>query len=150
MTITLLVIYNKLGDLLMSRFFDKDLCSNVVSASLELKLLEHFRIYFNRLDSIKRCITLADMHFVMDLVGEVYLIVGGKEDCDEIVISDVIESIKTAITEQLDGKVLESSLFEPDNYGKISVIVDEVVGNGIIENLDPDIIQKMTKLKNLT
>ena len=90
------------------------------------------------------------MHFVMDLVGEVYLIVGGKEDCDEIVISDVIESIKTAITEQLDGKVLESSLFEPDNYGKISVIVDEVVGNGIIENLDPDIIQKMTKLKNLT
>ena len=154
MGIILLVIFNRTGELLFSRFFEEDVPSTA-SASLEHKLREHFRIYFNRSEGssssafpIKRCITLADTHFLMDLIGELYFVVGGKDDCDEIVLSDIVDSLRS-VSEQLEFKMTEGALLDQDNYGKFSVLIDEMMMNGIVENLDAEFVQKMSKLKEI-
>ena len=118
---------------------------------MELKILEHFRIYFNGSSEgfFKRCVTLADVHLVMDLIGDLYFVVGGSDDSDEIVLSDVMDCVRGVVTDQLDGKITESNLLEPDNYGKVSVVLDEVVPNGIIESLSCDVANKMAKLKEI-
>jgi len=148
MLISALIICNIHGNILLSRFFDEDFRS-IDSATYELKLLEHFRIYFNTMESgIKRCITLGDIQFVMDFTGELYFIIGGRDFCDEIVLSYVSDSIKVVVTEQLEGKTSESAFLDSDNYGKVCVALDELVCQGIVENLDTSLVEKLAKLKN--
>ena len=151
MGVCLLLVFNHAGDLLLSRFFDESMTSSNITALLELKALEHFRVYFNTSNEgfVKRCVTLADVHLLMDLLGELYFVVGGTDDCDEIVLSDVMDCIRGVVTDQLDAKITESTLLEPDNYGKVSVVLDEVVPNGTIESLISDIANKMAKLKEI-
>ena len=151
MGVCLLIVYNRSGDLLLSRFYGENMTSLNTTAIMELKILEHFRIYFNSSSEapVKKCVTLADIHLLMDFMGELYFVVGGTDDCDEIVLSDVMDCIRGVVTDQLDGKITESNLLEPDNYGKVSVVLDEVVPNGIIESLNSDVANKMAKLKEL-
>ena len=151
MGVCLLVVFNRSGNLLLSRFYGEDMTSSNTTAMMELKILEHFRIYFNNSSEgfVKRCVTLVDVHLLMDCIGELYFIVGGTDDCDEIVLSDVMDCLRGVVTEQLDGKITESNLLEPDNYGKVSVVLDEVVPNGIVESLNSDVANKMAKLKEL-
>ena len=157
MGIVVLVIFNRAGDLLLSRFFEED-AHNSSSASLQHKLWNHFRIYFKCTNSstssdgggdndfgvMKRCVTLEDTHFLMDMFGELYFVVGGRGDCDEIVLSDVMDSLRRAVSEQLS----DGNLLDVENYGKVSVVIDEIIMNGAIESLDADTVQKMMKLKD--
>ena len=85
----------------------------------------------------------------MDSIGDLYFIIGGKDDCDEIILSDIIDCVRIVVTEQLDGKMTENNLLEPDNYGKVSVVLDEIMGTGIIESLDAEVVQRMAKLKEI-
>jgi hypothetical protein len=86
----------------------------------------------------------------MEPLGELYFVIGGKNDYDEIVLSDILDSLRSVVTDQLEGKVTEASILDPDNYGKLSVALDELLMDGIVESLDPDIVQKMAKLKSLS
>jgi hypothetical protein len=152
MTITTLLIYNRQGKLLLSRLYDDSYASPQASAVLELKVVEHTRTHFNtsRSGAEKYCFTLTDIRFVCEAVGTLQLVLGGREDTDELALSDVLDTLKVVVADQLEGKINEQGLMDPDNYGKVSVVIDEVLCDGIVESLDPETIQKMAKLKSLS
>jgi hypothetical protein len=154
MPFTALIVYNRQGKLLLSRIFEDRYCSAEASSILELKVLEHARIYFGASSSSgsfseKHCFALTDLRFVLEAVGSLYFVIGGRDDIDEIVLSDILDTLKQAVGDQLEGKVTEVSLLDPDNYGKVSVVIDEIICDGVVESLDLDTIQKMSKLKSL-
>lgn len=152
MPIISLLIYNRQGKLLLSRLYDDMYASPQASAVLELKVVEHTRAHFSASSGSaaeKYCFTLTDIRFVCEALGTLQLVLGGREDTDELALSDVLDTLKVVIADQLEGKINEQGLLDPDNYGKVSVVIDEVLCDGIVESLDPETIQKMAKLKSL-
>lgn len=83
-------------------------------------------------------------------------------------MAQILDCFRIVLTDTLDGKLTEQSLFEVNNYGKVVVAIDEMMPEviavsfylcsyfqywcvqGIVENFDAELIIKLSKMKSLT
>ncbi|XP_055816852.1 uncharacterized protein LOC129886269 [Solanum dulcamara] len=85
------------------------------------------------------------VYIVYTILGGVSIYVVGKEDYDELVLSEVMYTI-TSIVRDACGKAPSERLFL-DKYGKICLCLDEIVWKGLFENTEKDKIKKLVRLK---
>ncbi|KAM3360368.1 TSET complex member tstD-like [Capsicum galapagoense] len=85
------------------------------------------------------------VYVVYTILGAISIYVVGKEEYDELVLSEVIYAI-TAIVRDVCGKPPSERLFL-DKYGKICLSLDEIVSKGLLENTEKDRIKRLVRLK---
>ncbi|KAG5574755.1 hypothetical protein H5410_054889 [Solanum commersonii] len=86
------------------------------------------------------------VYVVYTVLGGVSIYVVGKEEYDELVLSEVIYAI-TSIVRDACGKAPSERLFL-DKYGKICLCLDEIVWKGLLENIEKDRIKRLIRLKS--
>ncbi|GAA0169722.1 vesicle coat protein [Lithospermum erythrorhizon] len=137
------LIANSEGNILVERF-------NGVPAEERL----HWRSFLVKLGSdnlkgIKNEELLIACHksvyIVYTVLGDVSIFVVGKDEYDELLLSEVIFVITCALKD-VCGKAPSERLFL-DKYGKICLCLDEIVWNGLLENTDKDRIKRLVRLK---
>ncbi|KAG9150941.1 hypothetical protein Leryth_003068 [Lithospermum erythrorhizon] len=137
------LIANSEGNILVERF-------NGVPAEERL----HWRSFLVKLGSdnlkgIKNEELLIACHksvyIVYTVLGDVSIFVVGKDEYDELLLSEVIFVITSALKD-VCGKAPSERLFL-DKYGKICLCLDEIVWNGLLENTDKDRIKRLVRLK---
>ncbi|XP_060186281.1 uncharacterized protein LOC132615683 [Lycium barbarum] len=85
------------------------------------------------------------VYVVYTILGGVSIYVVGKEEYDELVLTEVICAI-TSIVRDACGKPPSERLFL-DKYGKICLCLDEIVSKGLLENTEKDRIKRLVRLK---
>nr|XP_016455696.1 PREDICTED: uncharacterized protein LOC107779729 [Nicotiana tabacum] len=74
------------------------------------------------------------VYIVYTVLGDVSIYVVGKDEYDELALSEAIFVITSAVKD-VCGKSPTERLFL-DNYGKICLCLDEIVWTGLLENID--------------
>jgi hypothetical protein len=78
------------------------------------------------------------------------VLISGKNDIDELILSQIMACFSQVLMDILDKNLVESFILDIENYAKICVALDEIVSiQGIIECLDVEVVMKQSKLKNL-
>ncbi|CAM8877467.1 unnamed protein product [Rhodiola kirilowii] len=137
------LITNSEGNILVERF-------NGVPAEERL----HWRSFLvklgaDNLKGVKNDELLVASHksvyIVYTVLGDVSIYVVGKNEYDELILSEVIYVITQAIRD-VCGKPPTERLFL-DKYGKICLCLDEIVWKGLLENTEKDRIKRLVRLK---
>ncbi|CAM8880484.1 unnamed protein product [Rhodiola kirilowii] len=137
------LITNSEGNILVERF-------NGVPAEERL----HWRSFLvklgaDNLKGVKNDELLVASHksvyIVYTVLGDVSIYVVGKDEYDELTLSEVIYVITQAIRD-VCGKPPTERLFL-DKYGKICLCLDEIVWKGLLENTEKDRIKRLVRLK---
>lgn len=85
------------------------------------------------------------VYVVYTVLGDVSIYVVGKDEYDELALSEVILVITSAVKD-VCGKPPSERLFL-DKYGKICLCLDEIVWKGVLENTEKDRIKRLIRLK---
>ncbi|CAL0324160.1 unnamed protein product [Lupinus luteus] len=85
------------------------------------------------------------VYIVYTVLGDVSIFVVGKDEYDELALSEVILVITSAVKD-VCGKPPSERLFL-DKYGRICLCLDEIVWKGYLENTDKDRIKRLIRLK---
>ncbi|XP_021735156.1 uncharacterized protein LOC110701850 [Chenopodium quinoa] len=85
------------------------------------------------------------VYIVYTLFGDVSIYAVGKDEYDELTLSEVIRAITTSIKDAC-GKPPSESRFL-DKYGRICLYLDEIFWKGVLENNDNDRIKRLARLK---
>ncbi|XP_004303314.1 PREDICTED: uncharacterized protein LOC101300742 [Fragaria vesca subsp. vesca] len=85
------------------------------------------------------------VYIVYTVLGDVSIYVVGKDEYDELALSEVIFVITSAVKDVI-GKPPTERLFL-DKYGKICLCLDEIVWKGYLENTEKDRIKRMIRLR---
>ncbi|KAH1207349.1 Coatomer subunit zeta-1 [Glycine max] len=85
------------------------------------------------------------VYIVYTVLGDVSIYVVGKEEYDELALSEVIFVITSAVKD-VCGKPPSERLFL-DKYGRICLCLDEIVWKGYLENTEKDRIKRLVRLK---
>ncbi|KAG6422271.1 hypothetical protein SASPL_118837 [Salvia splendens] len=85
------------------------------------------------------------VYIVYTVLGDVSIFVVGKDEYDELALSEAIFVITSALKD-VCGKPPTERLFL-DKYGKICLCLDEIVWKGLLENTDKDRIKRLIRLK---
>ncbi|DBA87000.1 TPA: hypothetical protein ACH3X2_000380 [Trebouxia sp. C0005] len=78
------------------------------------------------------------------LEGDIVFYALGTGEYDELNLAETIRAISLGLRDTLK-KPTEAALF--DNYGRLCMVVDEVINEGILEAVDRDAIQRGMKMK---
>lgn len=78
------------------------------------------------------------------LEGDVVFYALGTGEYDELNLAEAIRAICLGLRDTV-RKPTEAALF--DNYGRLCMVVDEVINEGILEAADRDAIQRGMKMK---
>ncbi|CAM9521981.1 unnamed protein product [Chrysoparadoxa australica] len=74
----------------------------------------------------------------------------GTEEHDELTLDEALGCLIWVITSlccEGKGTLCESRLLLGEVYGKVCIAVDEVIGGGVLESLDPQHVLSMSKLR---
>ncbi|XP_076941434.1 uncharacterized protein LOC143610986 [Bidens hawaiensis] len=85
------------------------------------------------------------VYIVYAVLGHVSIYLVGKEEYDELALSEAIFVVTLAIKD-VCGKPPTERLFL-DKYGRICLCLDEIVWKGLLENTDKDRIKRLIRLK---
>ncbi|RAL41351.1 unnamed protein product [Cuscuta campestris] len=85
------------------------------------------------------------VYIVYTLLGDVSIYVVGKDEYDELALSEAIFVITSSIKD-VCGKPPSERLFL-DKYGKICLCLDEIVCKGLLENTEKERIKRLVRLK---
>ncbi|KAD6119553.1 hypothetical protein E3N88_10824 [Mikania micrantha] len=85
------------------------------------------------------------VYIVYTVLGHVSIYLVGKDEYDELALSEAIFVITSAIKD-VCGKPPTERLFL-DKYGRICLCLDEIVWKGLLENTDKDRIKRLIRLK---
>ncbi|KAK7325239.1 hypothetical protein VNO77_29398 [Canavalia gladiata] len=85
------------------------------------------------------------VYIVYTVLGDVSIYVVGKEEYDELALSEVIFGITSAVKD-VCGKPPSERLFL-DKYGRICLCLDEIVWKGYLENTEKERIKRLIRLK---
>ncbi|KAK7389522.1 hypothetical protein VNO78_24638 [Psophocarpus tetragonolobus] len=85
------------------------------------------------------------VYIVYTVLGDVSIYVVGKDEYDELALSEVIFVITSAVKD-VCGKPPSERLFL-DKYGRICLCLDEIVWKGYLENTEKDRIKRLIRLK---
>mmetsp|Transcript_29672 Transcript_29672/g.50075 ORF Transcript_29672/g.50075 Transcript_29672/m.50075 type:complete len:148 (+) Transcript_29672:135-578(+) len=140
------LITNEDGMVLFSKYFDLDSAKDVDGVQLfEKNLLHNTKPYWHRAN-YKQSVSFLDVIVLFQTHGDMRVFVTGKEETDELLLTDLVEVVFELLN-QLE-KVTEASLLVPDNFGKFSISLDEMIPDGILETMDLETIRRMIKLKH--
>ncbi|PQQ01017.1 uncharacterized protein Pyn_33413 [Prunus yedoensis var. nudiflora] len=81
------------------------------------------------------------VYIVYTVLGDVSIYVVGKDEYDELALSEVIFVITSAVKD-VCGKPPTERLFL-DKYGRICLCLDEIVWKGLLENTEKDRIKRL-------
>mmetsp|Transcript_3728 Transcript_3728/g.5777 ORF Transcript_3728/g.5777 Transcript_3728/m.5777 type:complete len:152 (+) Transcript_3728:37-492(+) len=145
------VITNSTGVVLFTKYYDSEVLSTLDGRSyFERYLFRHTRGYWCRA-ATKQAVSFLNVHVLLQAYGDLIIFLTGTDDVDELILSDVMELIHQILTDSsVDVRAAEAGLLIPDNYGKLSISLDEMMPDGIIETFDHETIKKMTKLKHFS
>ncbi|CAN6457942.1 unnamed protein product [Victoria cruziana] len=85
------------------------------------------------------------VYIVYTMLGDVCLFVVGKDEYDELALTEVIFAITSSVKD-VCGKPPTERLFL-DKYGRICLCLDEIVWKGLLENTDKDRVRRLIRLK---
>ncbi|KAI8534287.1 hypothetical protein RHMOL_Rhmol10G0078700 [Rhododendron molle] len=85
------------------------------------------------------------VYVVYTVLGDVSVFLVGKDEYDELALSEAIFVINSAIRD-VCGKPPTERLFL-DKYGKICLCLDEIVWKGLLENTDKDRIKRLIRMR---
>ncbi|XP_058187827.1 uncharacterized protein LOC131304573 [Rhododendron vialii] len=85
------------------------------------------------------------VYVVYTVLGDVSIFLVGKDEYDELALSEAIFVINLAIRD-VCGKPPTERLFL-DKYGKICLCLDEIVWKGLLENTDKDRIKRLIRMR---
>ncbi|XP_037442281.1 uncharacterized protein LOC119310748 [Triticum dicoccoides] len=82
---------------------------------------------------------------VYTMIGDVCLYIVGKDEYDELALSEVIFAVTSAVKD-VCAKPPTERLFL-DKYGRICLCLDEIVWQGLLENTEKDRVRRLIRLK---
>ncbi|KAK7271175.1 hypothetical protein RJT34_26840 [Clitoria ternatea] len=85
------------------------------------------------------------VHIVYTVFGDVSIFIAGKEEYDELALSEVIFVITSAVKDVCGKRPSERRFL--DKYGKICLCLDEIVWKGYLESTEKDRIKRLVRLK---
>ncbi|KAL4558997.1 hypothetical protein LXL04_031127 [Taraxacum kok-saghyz] len=85
------------------------------------------------------------VYIMYTVLGHVSIYLVGKDEYDELALSEAIFVVTSAIKD-VCGKPPIERLFL-DKYGRICLCLDEIVWKGLLENTDKDKIKRLIRLK---
>ncbi|MBA0839144.1 hypothetical protein Goarm_004906 [Gossypium armourianum] len=88
---------------------------------------------------------IRSVYIVYTVLGGVCIYIVGKDEYDELALTEVMFVITSSIKDAC-GKSPSERLFL-DKYGKICLCLDEIVWKGILENTEKDRIKRLIGLK---
>lgn len=88
------------------------------------------------------------VYIVYTLIGDICVYVVGKDEYDELALAEVIFAITSSVKDACAKAPTERVFL--DKYGKISLCLDEIVWQGMMENTDKDRVRRLARLKPLT
>jgi hypothetical protein len=105
------------------------------TAVFERKLLSCFSSQFESPELLSTTATnkyygiVDESYALMSIVDEVVFLIAGKDLYDEIILSEILDTIDSVVRHLADGKVNELTFLETENFGKFCVALDEVILN---------------------
>ncbi|CAH9083745.1 unnamed protein product [Cuscuta europaea] len=85
------------------------------------------------------------VYIVYTVLGDVSIYVVGKDEYDELALSEAIFVITSSIKD-VCAKPPSERLFL-DKYGKICLCLDEIVCKGLLENTEKERIKRLVRMK---
>ncbi|KAJ7962865.1 SNARE-like superfamily protein [Quillaja saponaria] len=85
------------------------------------------------------------VYIVYTVLGDVSIYVVGKDEYDELALSEVILVITSAVKDVCGKPPTERRFL--DKYGTICLCLDEIVWKGLLENTEKDRIRRLIRLK---
>ncbi|KAI3806700.1 hypothetical protein L1987_22614 [Smallanthus sonchifolius] len=85
------------------------------------------------------------VYIVYTVLGHVSIYLVGKDEYDELALSEAIFVVTSAIKD-VCGKPPTERIFL-DKYGRICLCLDEIVWKGLLENIDKERRQRLIRLK---
>ncbi|XP_021769331.1 uncharacterized protein LOC110733574 [Chenopodium quinoa] len=85
------------------------------------------------------------VYIVYTVLGGIHIYLVGKDEYDELALSEVIFII-TSTLKDVCGKPPTERMFL-DKYGRICLCLDEIVWTGVLENTDKERIKRLVRLK---
>ncbi|KAJ8755968.1 hypothetical protein K2173_024513 [Erythroxylum novogranatense] len=85
------------------------------------------------------------VYIVYTVLGDVSIYVVGKDEYDELALTEVIFAITSAVKDVCVKPPTERIFL--DKYGKICLCLDEIVWKGLLENTEKDRIRRLVRLK---
>ncbi|XP_010942724.1 uncharacterized protein [Elaeis guineensis] len=85
------------------------------------------------------------VYIIYTMLGDVCIYVVGKDEYDELALTEVINVIISSVKDAC-RKTPTERLFL-DKYGKVCLSLDEIVWKGMLENTDKSRIRRLIRLK---
>ena len=114
------------------REFEKQLCFQVKNLNISQGELDIFNI--------------DDYNIFVKIIGEIAYFIGLNENDNECLGYNFCKIFENCVGNITNDNFSRQKIF--DNLGKIMLIIDEMVDNGLIINSDPDSIDKLISHQN--
>lgn len=144
-----ILILNIAGNTLFSKFYEGRASGGEEVSLFQQKLFRHSnRAWSARAAAfVPQTFRLDEVYVVFQTIGELVVIVCGRDDVDEIVLGELLEAFRQLLTELCEGRPTEQAFLLPDNYGKWLIAVEEVVSQGILETTDINLAANFVKIR---
>ena len=141
--ITSIVLANRhTAEVLLGRYFD---LGGDDRAAWEAQLFALTRSQWDvRREDDERVECWGDNVVVFVGIDDLLVFVTGRDEDDELALLELLRTLTTLLRE-VTKRATEQALME--NYTRIALILEELVHNGIVDQLDKEHILHMSKLK---
>ena len=82
---------------------------------------------------------------------DVVLLLVGEEECDEMILIDLLKVVQEVLLLACDKKKalasVEAALLTGDAYGKFSTLLDQMMPQGQVEHTNLELLDKLAKAK---
>ena len=157
---SVIIVSKRSEKLIYSRYFGTKKVEN--AAAFEGKVAQRTRPYWPKFSHTgkreqKWCTVCLESTVVLSfcMVGELVLYINGTDDFDEATLVEPGNVITDLLLKLLDKKnlseVKEEDLLDEENkdlYAKFVLGVDEIVGSGIVEDINVNSVLRQIKLKS--
>ena len=149
MTVFSLYALSDDGSVILSRYFTGDVDASEL-ALFEQKLLLSISFGEESNNNNKQYCNISGIAVSYQKFHEITLIICGKvnDGTDESVCGYLLDIVYEIFIEQSDSKkLIIKNILETENYSKIMLALDEFAPEGFVESVNPDIINKASKMK---
>ena len=98
--------------------------------------------------------TVGDRYIVFVGAGSLLFSITGSDDCDELGLREIIETVIEVIREICFGKKIVGKELDKEvlmkNFGKVCVAIESIISDGIVDNLNVELVLLQTKLKDIS
>lgn len=145
---SILMISSSTDNVIFSKYFNDIDGKDGRNSLWENRLSKHVHPYIFSRSNELFALSIDDIYIVLQAYGDFNIIICGKDDVDECILSEVIETVKGLLALLLDGNLNDTSLLTTEIYGKFIMCLEELMSQGILECQDAETANRLMKLKN--